>query len=158
MPESKFIWLVPCRCGWIFRLVFHRCGRIFGFTFEFLSDPLVFSSADILVYVERIFPFFLRRCGWQNTFAPDHCLNVSFPARRTFGFYVEAFLYFLLRCCGRCLHLASTVVDESVVWFSIFFPIHLFLPRLNFGCIGTFYCFCLPPFRKEKFFLFRSAL
>ena len=44
------------------------------------SDPLVFTSADLLVYVGRIFHFFLRRCGRKTTSSPDHCFNVLFPA------------------------------------------------------------------------------
>ena len=44
------------------------------------SDLLVFTSADILVYVGRICHFFLRRCGWKTTSSPDHCFNVPFPA------------------------------------------------------------------------------
>ena len=115
MPELEVIWLVPRRCRWIFRLVFRHCRWIFGFSFEFLSDPLVFSSADLLVYVERICPFFLCRCGWQNTFTPDHCLTVSFPARLTFRFYIGAVYFFFIRCCGRCLLLASVVADGHSV-------------------------------------------
>ena len=44
------------------------------------SDPLVFTSADILVYVGRICHFFLHRCGRKTTSSPDHCFNVLFPA------------------------------------------------------------------------------
>ena len=44
------------------------------------SDPLVFTSTDLLVYVERICHFFPRHCGWKTTSSPDHYFNVQFPA------------------------------------------------------------------------------
>ena len=44
------------------------------------SDPLVFTSADLLVYVGRICHFFLRRCGRKTTSSPDHCFDVPFLA------------------------------------------------------------------------------
>ena len=159
MPESEVFGLVFHHCGWICGLVFRRCGRICGFVFDFPSDPLVFSSVDLLVSVGGICHFYLYHCGWQTTSSPDHCLTISFPARLTFGFYIGAVYIFFLHYCGRCLLLAFAVADgHSVLDFDFLSDLVVVYLGWILALHRNFYLFFLSPLRKENCFLIRSVL
>ena len=134
-----------------------RMDNWFCLWFSFRSVGFLIGRS--LVSVGGICHFYLRHCGRQTTFSPDHCLTVSFPARLTFGFYIGAVYIFFLRCCRRCLLLSSAVADgHSVFGHRISFWFIHFLPWLNLGFESELLSFLSSAVAEGNCFLFRSVL